>query len=87
MKILVVNDDGIQDSGLWALAEALEPLGEVCVYAPDRNYSGAGMSTSLTKEFHLQRAGPPARNPDAGSGVHGGCSARHAGGARVRHWL
>ena len=59
MKILVVNDDGIQDSGLWALAEALEPMGEVCVYAPDRNYSGAGMSTSLTKEFHLQRAGPP----------------------------
>ena len=59
MKILVVNDDGIQDRGLWALAEALEPLGEVCVYAPDRNYSGAGMSVALTPEFHLRRAGPP----------------------------
>ncbi len=59
MRILVVNDDGIQDRGLWALAEALEPLGEVRVYAPDRNYSGAGMSVSLTPEFHLQRAGPP----------------------------
>ena len=59
MKILVVNDDGIQDRGLWALAEALEPLGEVRVYAPDRNYSGAGMSISLTKEFNLRRAGPP----------------------------
>ena len=59
MRILVVNDDGIQDRGLWALAEALEPLGEVRVYAPDRNYSGAGMSVALTPEFHLQRAGPP----------------------------
>ena len=59
MKILVVNDDGIQDRGLWALAEALEPMGEVRVYSPDRNYSGAGMSVALTPEFHLQRAGPP----------------------------
>ncbi len=59
MKILVVNDDGIQDRGLWALAEALEPLGEVRVYAPDRNYSGAGMSVALTPEFDLQRAAPP----------------------------
>ena len=59
MRILVVNDDGIQDRGLWALAEALEPLGEVRVYAPDRNYSGAGMSVALTPEFDLQRAAPP----------------------------
>ena len=59
MRILVVNDDGIQDRGLWALAEALEPLGEVRVYAPDRNYSGAGMSVALMPEFHLQRAVPP----------------------------
>ncbi len=59
MRILVVNDDGVQDRGLWALAEALEPLGEVRVYAPDRNYSGAGMSVALTPEFHLQRAAPP----------------------------
>lgn len=59
MKILVVNDDGIQDPGLWALAESLERLGDVRVYSPDRNYSGAGMSVSLTSEFHLRRAGPP----------------------------
>ncbi len=59
MRILVVNDDGIEDRGLWALAEALEPLGEVRVYSPDRNYSGAGMSVALTPEFHLRRAGPP----------------------------
>jgi len=59
MRILVVNDDGIQDRGLWALAEALEPLGEVQVYSPDRNYSGAGMSVAPTPAFDLRRAAPP----------------------------
>ena len=40
--ILVTNDDGIQSPGLWAVAEALLPLGEVIVVAPDRQWSGAG---------------------------------------------
>jgi hypothetical protein len=34
--ILVTNDDGIDSSGLWAVAEAVLPLGEVLVVAPDR---------------------------------------------------
>ena len=59
MRILVVNDDGVQEPGLWALADALDRLGDVRVYSPSRNYSGAGMSVSLTNEFHLCRAGPP----------------------------
>ena len=59
MKILVVNDDGIQHHGIWELATAMEHLGDVVVYSPDRNYSGAGMSVSLTNEFHLRRVGPP----------------------------
>ncbi|MBN1658154.1 MAG: 5'/3'-nucleotidase SurE [Anaerolineae bacterium] len=42
--ILVTNDDGIQSRGLWAAAEALLPLGEVLVVAPDRQWSGAGRS-------------------------------------------
>ena len=40
--ILVTNDDGIQSDGLWAAAEAVQPLGEVLVVAPDRQWSGAG---------------------------------------------
>ena len=87
MRILVVNDDGIQDRGLWALAEALEPLGEVRVYAPDRNYSGAGMSVALTPEFHLQRAGPPDGIAHRCSRIHGGCFARQPGGSGMRHCL
>jgi 5'-nucleotidase len=42
--ILVTNDDGIDSAGLWAAAEALLPLGEVLVVAPDRQWSGGGRS-------------------------------------------
>ena len=59
MKILVVNDDGIEDQGIWALAEGLIELGDVRIYSPDRNYSGAGMSISLRDEFGLREASPP----------------------------
>ncbi|MGC9399164.1 MAG: 5'/3'-nucleotidase SurE [Anaerolineae bacterium] len=42
--ILVVNDDGIMSEGLWATVEAVMPLGEILVVAPDRQWSGAGRS-------------------------------------------
>lgn len=42
--ILVTNDDGIASAGLWAAVEALLPLGEVLVVAPDRQWSGGGRS-------------------------------------------
>jgi len=42
--ILVTNDDGIHSPGLWAAVEAVLPLGEVLVAAPDRQFSGAGRS-------------------------------------------
>jgi 5'-nucleotidase len=42
--ILVTNDDGISSRGLWAAVEALLPLGEVLVVAPDRQWSGGGRS-------------------------------------------
>ena len=41
-RILVTNDDGIDSPGLHALALAMQPLGEVTVFAPSREYSGAG---------------------------------------------
>ncbi|MDH4146958.1 MAG: 5'/3'-nucleotidase SurE [Acidimicrobiia bacterium] len=43
-RILVTNDDGIDSPGLHALAAALVPLGEVIVFAPSGEYSGAGAS-------------------------------------------
>jgi 5'-nucleotidase len=62
--ILVTNDDGIESDGLWAAAEALLPLGEVLVVAPDRQWSGGGRSMPphvtgrirpATREIHGQR--------------------------------
>ncbi|MBI2955958.1 MAG: 5'/3'-nucleotidase SurE [Acidobacteria bacterium] len=48
--ILLTNDDGYDAAGLRALAEALAPLGEVMVAAPETNQSGTGHSTT-THEF------------------------------------
>ena len=45
---------------MWALVAALADLGDVRVYAPDRNYSGAGMSIMMHDEFDLIPAQPQA---------------------------
>ena len=37
MKILLSNDDGYQAPGIVALFEALQPLGDVEVVAPEHN--------------------------------------------------
>jgi 5'-nucleotidase len=46
-RILVTNDDGIDGPGLHALVDALAPLGEVRVIAPDRNRSAVSRSITL----------------------------------------
>jgi 5'-nucleotidase len=46
--ILVTNDDGIRSDGLQAAVDALAPLGDVLVVAPDRQWSGAGRSMPST---------------------------------------
>jgi len=52
VRILVSNDDGYRAEGLQSLAEALRPLAQVTVVAPDRNRSGA--SNSLTLDVPLR---------------------------------
>jgi 5'-nucleotidase len=42
--ILVTNDDGIDSPGLLAAVEAVMPLGEPFIVAPDRQWSGAARS-------------------------------------------
>ena len=59
MNLVVANDDGIEVPGIWALARELSRLGQVAVYAPTRNFSGAGMSIMLERETRLLRAAPP----------------------------
>lgn len=52
LKILISNDDGYRSEGIRALTEALAPLADVTVVAPDRNRSGA--SNSLTLDVPLR---------------------------------
>ena len=47
MKILLINDDGIDAPGLWAAARALRQVGDLFVVAPDRQQSGVGASLTL----------------------------------------
>jgi 5'-nucleotidase len=54
--ILVTNDDGIASRGLWAVVEALLPLGEVRVVAPDRQWSGSGRAMPHDVTGHLSPA-------------------------------
>jgi 5'-nucleotidase len=56
MKILVSNDDGYFAPGLAALVEAVKPLGEVTVVAPEQNHSGASNSLTLNRPLFVRRA-------------------------------
>lgn len=47
MKILVINDDGIESPGLWAAVRAVRSVGEVLVVAPRQQQSGVGASLTL----------------------------------------
>ena len=56
VKLLISNDDGYRAEGLRFLVEAMKPLAEITVVAPDRNRSGA--SNSLTLDVPLRVAVP-----------------------------
>ena len=54
-QILITNDDGVTSPGLLALKQALEVVGEVTVFAPDRNWSAAGHSKTMHKPLRISR--------------------------------
>jgi len=56
MKILVSNDDGYSAPGLAALVEAMRPLAELIVIAPEQNHSGASNSLTLTRPLSVRTA-------------------------------
>ncbi len=47
LQILLTNDDSIHSPGLWAAAEALDPLGFVHVVAPRDQQTSAGRSMPI----------------------------------------
>jgi len=56
MKILISNDDGYLAPGIVALANALAPIAEVVVVAPDGNRSGSSNSLTLDRPLSVHRA-------------------------------
>jgi 5'-nucleotidase len=55
--LLVTNDDGAHAPGLRALAEALAPLGEVWVVAPDREVSACAQALTLKHPLRVESLG------------------------------
>lgn len=53
--ILVTNDDGIRAPGLALLATALAEVGDVRVFAPDRQQSAVGHGVSLHKPLRVNQ--------------------------------
>jgi 5'-nucleotidase len=56
MKILISNDDGYLAPGVIALADALAPIAEIVVVAPDSNRSGSSNSLTLDRPLSVYRA-------------------------------
>jgi 5'-nucleotidase len=53
-KILITNDDGIESRGLLALKEALDPIGDTFVVAPDTNQSAVGHAKTLIRPLRVR---------------------------------
>ena len=64
MNILVSNDDGYLATGIRVLADALEPMADVVVMAPDRNRSAASNSLTLHQPLRVRRYAPGRFNVD-----------------------
>ena len=56
--ILVTNDDGIHSPGLYALAEAAAPLGDVWIMAPDRERSAVSHSFTMNHPLRARTIAP-----------------------------
>jgi 5'-nucleotidase len=68
MHILVTNDDGVQAPGLLALAQEMRVLGDVTVFAPDRNWSASGHVKTMDRPLRVKEVtladGSPALSTD-----------------------
>ena len=88
--ILVSNDDGIHSDGPAALADALAPLGDVVVVAPDREQSAVSHALTLHRPLRIDEVAPDRYTVD---GTPTDCvnlainahPARAAGAGRVGH--
>ncbi len=70
MKILAINDDGIESKGLWAAVRSLRRVGEVAVVAPRQEQSGVGASLTLHSPVKVIEWTPDDEFQGAGSGLY-----------------
>ena len=70
MKILVINDDGIESAGLWAAVRAVRPVAEVFVVAPRHQQSGVGASLTLHSPVNVAPWTPAPEFQESGDGLH-----------------
>src|SRR3712207_4535046 len=56
--ILISNDDGVQAPGIAAAIEALEPLADLVVAAPDRERSATSHAISLDRPLRAEELRP-----------------------------
>ncbi len=56
--ILVSNDDGVHSEGLRLLAEAVAPVGEIVIVAPDREQSAVSHALTLHRPLRIEELGP-----------------------------
>ena len=54
--ILITNDDGITAKGIRFLVEAMKPLGEIIVVAPDKPQSGMGHAITIHDPLRLKKS-------------------------------
>jgi 5'-nucleotidase len=70
--ILLTNDDGIRSPALMAMKEALQPIGDVIVFAPSHDWSAAGHAKTMHKPLRVQETeladGTPALATNGGPG-------------------
>ncbi len=55
--LLLSNDDGLGSDGIEAAAEALAPLGEVWIVAPDGERSSCGHAMTLSRPIFCRKVG------------------------------
>jgi 5'-nucleotidase len=67
-QILLTNDDGIESPGLSLLLQALKPVADITVFAPDHNWSAAGHTKTMHKPLRVERY-TPACQPREGLGT------------------
>lgn len=58
MRILITNDDGVDNRGVHVLQDVAREFGDPIIVAPDRDRSGIGHAITLTRPLRVRQLGP-----------------------------